>query len=137
MKDEQYKILQGLSGRSTYKRTSSMVDLDVILPVIVGFKNESDPNSIFEIKYDELGRFFGSGVDYKSFELEITDNPITEGMLIKRLTWLNDPTKQCFQRSVDAMDVDDLPPREEWPLKWFMTCRKLYLPSTYDGISHD
>jgi len=137
MKDEQYKILQSVTGRHTYKYENSMVDLDIIRPLIVGFKDEADPNSIFEIKYDALERFLGAGVKYKSFELEITDNPITEGRLIKRLTWLNDPTKQCFQRSVDAMDVDDLPPREEWPLKWFMTCRKLYLPSTYDGISYD
>lgn len=60
-------------------------------PMLVTFGNINDPKSVKEVKPDDLAATFGSGTSLKSITLEITDEPVTEGVVEKVLPWIGDP----------------------------------------------
>jgi hypothetical protein len=56
-----------------------------LYPMLVSFKDITDPTSVFEVKPDDLASAFGAGYALKSITLEITDEPVTEGVVEKVL----------------------------------------------------
>jgi hypothetical protein len=57
------------------------------LPILVRFRDLSDPTSVELVDPSDLAASFGSGVTLKSAFVEITDDPITHG-IVSRLPWL-------------------------------------------------
>lgn len=56
-------------------------------PYFVRFRDINDPKSVDQVDPDDLMKTFGPGVKLKSFTLQMTDDPVTEG-IDKRLEWL-------------------------------------------------
>lgn len=57
-------------------------------PMLVTFGDLKDPKSVKEVKPDDLAATFGSGTSLKSITLEITDEPVTEGVVEKVVPWV-------------------------------------------------
>jgi hypothetical protein len=57
-------------------------------PLLVSFKDITDPTSVFEVKSDDFTSAFGAGYALKSITLEITDEPVTEGAVEKVIPWV-------------------------------------------------
>jgi hypothetical protein len=55
-------------------------------PMLVTFGNLSDPKSVKQAS--DVSATFGSGYSLKSMTLEITDEPVTDGVVGKLLPWL-------------------------------------------------
>ena len=88
--------------KSTYKLNRRKGDvLDVprdMYPMLVTFGNLNDPASVQEVDPSNLAATFGPGYALKAITLEITDEPVTEGVVEKVLPWLpNHP--QTFRPS--------------------------------------
>ncbi len=73
-----------------------------LYPMLVTFKNISDPRSVIEVKpYDrDFAEAFGPGVRLKSITLEITDEPVTEGVVERVLPWVWDATERYVPASI-------------------------------------
>ncbi|MDR3464766.1 MAG: hypothetical protein P4M07_02355 [Xanthobacteraceae bacterium] len=57
------------------------------LPVLVRFRDTSDPSSVEQVNPFDLAKSFGSGVRLKQVFIEITDDPLTKE-IENRLPWL-------------------------------------------------
>jgi hypothetical protein len=57
-------------------------------PIFCAFGDPRDPKSLIELDPKNLGAKL-SGVAMKSFDVEITDAPITKGALVKKLPWVD------------------------------------------------
>ncbi len=62
-----------------------------LYPLLVTFDNINDPKSVKEVNASNLEASFGAGTSLKSITLEITDEPVTEGVVEKVLGWIGDP----------------------------------------------
>ena len=62
-----------------------------LYPMLVTFGDITDPKTVVEVKPDDLATHFGAGVALKSITLEITDEPVTEGVVEKVLGWIGNP----------------------------------------------
>lgn len=58
-------------------------------PLLVTFKDINDPSSVQKVEPGNLSAVFGSGVKLKRITYEITDTPVTRGVLNKVLGWLD------------------------------------------------
>ena len=58
-------------------------------PLLVTFRDLSDPASIEKVAPDDLSMSFGSGFALKAIAVEVTDDAVTTG-IEKRLVWLPD-----------------------------------------------
>jgi hypothetical protein len=87
------------------------------LPVIVSFKNEHDPKTIFEIQPGEIGRYFPE-VKFTGLDVEITTERITS-RLRDRLPWLDMTTApgKIFPRDPPGVSR----PRRELPFGYMIT----------------
>ncbi len=56
-------------------------------PMMVTFLNSTDPESVRLVSPDDLAEFFGAGVTLKGMILEITEEPMTVGVLEGILNW--------------------------------------------------
>ncbi len=56
-------------------------------PLLVRFKNLADPGTIEKLDPDDLVRTFGEGVRLRWITVQITDDPVTTG-IVKKLPWL-------------------------------------------------
>ncbi len=63
-------------------------EFETTYPLIVAFKDEDDPKSIYLVELDDLSPAFGRRVKFQNIFLEITDEEITTGELFKHLPWL-------------------------------------------------
>jgi hypothetical protein len=59
-------------------------------PPMVTFGDLKDPSSVIEVDPFNLPATFGAGYRIKSYTLEITDEPVTEGRVDALLPWLPD-----------------------------------------------
>jgi hypothetical protein len=57
-------------------------------PVIVAFKNESEFRSVYRVLPEDFSKHFGAGVRFVGVKFEVTDDPVTDGVLAKRLPML-------------------------------------------------
>jgi hypothetical protein len=71
-----------------------------ILPVMVAFKDEGEFRSVYRVLPEDFSRYFGAGVKFVSVEFEVTDEPVTDGVLAKRLPMLRQRPKEI----PDAID---------------------------------
>ncbi len=62
------------------------------LPMLVRFRDISDPTSVERVDPDDLASSFGPGVWLKRITIEVTDDPVTTG-IERRLGWLTQPLK--------------------------------------------
>ena len=70
----------------------SRVELSPSLyPMLVTFGDLTDPKSVKGVKPSDLAASFGPGYALKSITLEITDEPVTEGVVEKLLPWIGNP----------------------------------------------
>jgi hypothetical protein len=67
------------------RRRESKVLPPKLYPMLVSFKDITDPKSVFEVKPDDIASAFGPGYALKSITLEITDEPVIEGVVEKVL----------------------------------------------------
>lgn len=63
---------QGISSPAIVERTN--------YPVLVRFKNISDPKSIQNVNSDDLAAIFGTGFAVKRIFVEVSDAPVTAGI---------------------------------------------------------
>jgi hypothetical protein len=59
-------------------------------PTMVTFGDIDDPMTMFRISPSNLTRVFGDGFDVVSMNLEVTDDPVTEGNIATAASWIND-----------------------------------------------
>ena len=57
------------------------------LPMLIRFRNVADPATVERVDPNNLAASFGPGVVLTRATLEITDDPVTTG-IVKRLPWL-------------------------------------------------
>lgn len=57
-------------------------------PMLVTFGDVTDPLSVKMVDPKDLAASFGTGIRLKSVTLEVTDEPVTEGVVVEKLRWL-------------------------------------------------
>lgn len=57
-------------------------------PLLVTFRDISDPKSVVQVKPDKLAEVFGQGFALKSISLEITEEAVGKGSIEKLLVWI-------------------------------------------------
>ena len=57
-------------------------------PMLVRFRDMSDPMGVEGVKPDDLAASYGPGVRLRRMTVQMTDEPVTNG-ISKRLEWLN------------------------------------------------
>lgn len=77
---------------STLAKLEAMTGHSAVLdvaeyPMFVRFQNLSDPSSVEEVHPENLSASFGSGITLQRVSVEITDDPLSTG-LVARLPWL-------------------------------------------------
>lgn len=60
-------------------------------PMMVTFGDLSDPKSVQQVDPANLAATFGPGNSIKSYTVEITDEPVTEGRVEALLPWIGNP----------------------------------------------
>lgn len=70
-------------------------------PYFVHFRDINDPKSVEQVDPDDLAKTFGPGVKLKSFTLQMTDEPVTEG-IEKRLGWLSEYARRGARLNGDT-----------------------------------
>lgn len=123
LKPEHLHKLRGLNSEIKWNYTNYFTKKKILYPKFIAFKNENDPNSIFEIKERNFNEHFGEEVKFLDLRLSITDEEITKGVLVKYLPWLSKKYKSGFERVPSGPDI---PPREEWPLRWTTNYNSFY-----------
>lgn len=58
-------------------------------PLLVTFADIADPSTVQLVDPTDLAASFGPGVRLTSVTLEVTDEPVTEGVVEGKLTWLS------------------------------------------------
>jgi hypothetical protein len=58
------------------------------MPLLVTFTDITDPTTVQRVDPENLAASFGPGVRLKAVTLEITEEPVTEGRVVKVLGWL-------------------------------------------------
>jgi hypothetical protein len=74
-------------------------------PMLVTFGNINDPKSVKQVWPNSFAAIFGAGYALKSITLEVTDEPVTEGVVEGVLGWLK--TRQ-FQENPTWASLDNL-----------------------------
>ncbi|WP_137929785.1 hypothetical protein [Mesorhizobium comanense] len=69
-----------------------------LYPTLAAFTDTQNPGTITILDPNELSTFFGPGVSLKRIELEITDEPVTRGMVTAALPCLISDLG-CFSRN--------------------------------------
>ena len=57
----------------------------VTAPLMVAFKDENEFRSVYRVEPEKFSQYFGAGVNFIGVDFEITDEPVTQGMVVKRL----------------------------------------------------
>jgi hypothetical protein len=58
-------------------------------PLLVTFRDITDPKSVIEVKPDTLADVFGAGFALRAITLEITDEGVTQGSVETLINWLS------------------------------------------------
>ena len=77
-----YAALRGLKGQPATVPASAY-------PTLVTFTDINDPKTVTKVDPGNIAASFGPRYDLKSITLEITDEPVTAGVVEKVLGWLN------------------------------------------------
>jgi|GEM_PF-1150456 len=91
-----------------------------LVPAFVGFRDEKNPNSIFTIGKDEFPKHFKDAIRFRSLDVEITDEPITSGIVTDYLTWLEPWLSDRTIAPFEILTGTSIPPRRDWELRWIM-----------------
>lgn len=67
-------------------------------PRMVRFGSLADPTSVEEVDPDNLAATFGHGVHLRSITIQLTDEPRTDGRIVKILPWIGDYAGSQFDR---------------------------------------
>lgn len=59
------------------------------LPIFFTFDDPKDPSTIREVDINNLYAVFGNGYDFKYISLQLTDEDMTKGQVIKDFPWLS------------------------------------------------
>ncbi len=81
MTPDDYKLLRAFSGRKAYDTHRPG------FPLMVGFRDEANPNSVFEVDPTNFAASFGPGVRLIGVDVEATTAPITK-QIRQRLKWV-------------------------------------------------
>lgn len=65
-------------------------------PTLVTFADVADPTTVARVDPDDLAASFGPGVALRGMTLEITDDPVTEGVVEGVLGWLSWPRERLL-----------------------------------------
>jgi hypothetical protein len=75
---------------------------DMKLPIMAAFKDESEFRSVYQVLPNDFSKHFGAGVKFIGVEFEVTEEPITDGVLAKRLPMI----LQRPKKTPEAIDRD-------------------------------
>ncbi|MGO7802958.1 hypothetical protein [Rhizobium ruizarguesonis] len=116
LSEADFAALRDASGRRPFKLKTGR------LPVIVSFKNGSDPKTIFEIQPGDFGRYF-PGVRFAGLDIETTTDRITH-KLRDRLPWLDTTVApgKIFPRDPPGVSR----PRSELPFSYMITPARFF-----------
>lgn len=123
LKPEHLTELRNLSSEVKWNYTNHFTKQEILYPKFIAFRNEGNPNSIFEIEDRVFSEYFGDGVKFLDLRLAVADEDITEGVLVSYLPWLSKKYKSGFERVPSGPDI---PPREDWPLRWTTNYNSFY-----------
>ncbi len=84
---EDLRHVAGLIGTSADLNCTNPPWLGVQCPQMVRFRDIAKPNTVEEVKFNDLPSAFGRGVSLKRVRIEITDADVTTG-IGRRLGWL-------------------------------------------------
>jgi hypothetical protein len=74
-----------------------------LYPLLVTFKDITDPKTVEQVDPDALDKQFGKGVTLKSITVAVTDEPVTTG-IEKRLGWL----PEYYGKMLDGSELNNL-----------------------------
>lgn len=77
------------------------------LPRLVTFADPADPRSVEAVDPNDLAKTFGAGVRLRRATIEVTGDPVTEGVIEQRLPWLRGMRTNLAGRMVRSSN--DLP----------------------------
>ena len=86
----------GITGSATKEDLSKIAALQgrfkfasrgdgVTAPLMVAFKDENEFRSVYRVEPEKFSQYFGAGVKFIGVDFEITDEPVTQGIVAKRL----------------------------------------------------
>ena len=73
--------IKKLQGRYPFKTTPS----GATFPLMVAFKDENEFRSVYRAEPEKFSQYFGTDVKFVGVDFEITDEPVTQGIVAKRL----------------------------------------------------
>jgi hypothetical protein len=77
------------------------------LPDLVTFPDVNDPKSVVEVDPNDLGATLGPGVEWRAITLEVTDEPVTNG-IAEKLRWLKELTTTLAGTMLTGRDAASL-----------------------------
>lgn len=83
-----YAKLLTMRGIYDLPREVDILGLRDNYPMLVRFRDIADPGTVEQVDPDDLARSFGEGVKLKRITVQLTDDPVTTG-IVKRLGWLD------------------------------------------------
>ena len=106
--------LRKVEGRHPYRSyTAYRPKIPVFWPVFIGFADETDPNSVYRVEPGEFGERL-PGVEFVGIDIEKTDEPVTEGVLLRYLPWL----VKKYEAGFDRRPAGDETLAVDHPLRW-------------------
>jgi hypothetical protein len=81
------------------------------LPMLVRFRDTNDPATVERVDPDNLDASFGPGVTLRRTTLEITDDPVSNG-IVKQLPWLEKGYPETRLVSATGRPVSEVPPEQ-------------------------
>ncbi len=88
-------------------------------PFMVMLRDHSDPASVTEVTRENFSKLFGPGASFAGITVEITDEPVTQGVTMKNLPLLKERSRIWTQRPRNLARLQ-LPPMSQRPLNWRM-----------------
>ncbi len=107
---EDLDAINEIQGRYPFKPTRS----GATFPLIVAFKDENEFRSVYRVEPEKFSQYFGENVNFIGIDFEITDDPVTQDIVEKRLPILlktakNAPKNEIRDANGDLLAYVDKP----------------------------
>jgi len=88
-------------------------------PVMISISVPENPASVREVTKENFNKFYGPNATFKGLSVEITDEPVTKGIVLENLPLLKQRSRIWSQRPIGIARLQ-LPPMSERPMNWRM-----------------
>ena len=79
------------------------------IPMLVTFGDINDPKTVKRVDPNDLDASFGAGFSLKNITLEITDEPLTKGVVEKAINWLSQYPEPSLVKGRGESDRSKIP----------------------------